>query len=51
MTDPYVQYRVADGVATLTLDSPHNRNAMSTRLVTELRQGLADAENPSLVLR
>jgi enoyl-CoA hydratase len=43
MTDPYVQYRVADGVATLTLDSPHNRNAMSTRLVTELRQGLADA--------
>ena len=26
----------ADGVATLTLDSPHNRNALSRQLVTEL---------------
>jgi len=43
MTGPYVQYRVGGGAATLTLDSPHNRNALSTRLVTELRQGLADA--------
>jgi enoyl-CoA hydratase len=43
MTGPYVQYRVADGAATLTMDSPHNRNALSTRLVTELRQGLVDA--------
>jgi enoyl-CoA hydratase len=43
MTGPYVQYRVAGGAATLTLDSPHNRNALSARLVTELRQGLADA--------
>ena len=43
MTGPYVQYRAADGAATLTLDSPHNRNALSTRLVTELRQGLAAA--------
>ena len=43
MTDRLVRYDVADGVATLTLDSPHNRNAISGRLVEQLRQGLADA--------
>lgn len=43
MTEPYVRYDLADGVATLTLDSPHNRNAISSKLVAELRQGLADA--------
>ena len=31
-----VHYDVADGVATITLDSPHNRNALSRQLVTEL---------------
>jgi enoyl-CoA hydratase/carnithine racemase len=31
-----VHLDVADGVATITLDSPHNRNALSRRLVTEL---------------
>ncbi len=31
-----VHYAVSDGVATLTLDSPANRNALSRRLVTEL---------------
>ncbi|GAA2785552.1 enoyl-CoA hydratase family protein [Saccharopolyspora taberi] len=41
--EPHVRTGVADGIATLTLDSPHNRNALSTRLVAELRQGLADA--------
>lgn len=41
---PLVTYAVADGVATLTLDSPHNRNALSRRLVTELSEGLARAE-------
>jgi len=30
-------------VARLTLDSPHNRNALSTALVEQLHQGLADA--------
>jgi enoyl-CoA hydratase len=44
MTDRQVRYEVADGVATLTLDSPHNRNAISSTLVGQLRQGLADAE-------
>ncbi|MEU9120350.1 enoyl-CoA hydratase family protein [Streptomyces sp. NPDC048506] len=31
------------GITTLTLDSPHNRNALSTRLVAELHQALVDA--------
>ncbi|MEV6777830.1 enoyl-CoA hydratase family protein [Streptomyces syringium] len=29
------------GITTLTLDSPHNRNALSARLVSELHEGLA----------
>ncbi|WP_040813868.1 enoyl-CoA hydratase family protein [Nocardia concava] len=40
---PFVRYEVADGFATLTLDSPHNRNALSSRLVTELLEGLGRA--------
>ncbi|MDJ0112050.1 enoyl-CoA hydratase, partial [Rhodococcus erythropolis] len=46
MTDqdkPYVRYDVSGGAATITLDSPHNRNAISTRLVTELQAGLTSA--------
>jgi enoyl-CoA hydratase/methylglutaconyl-CoA hydratase len=31
-----VHYAVAGGVGTITLDSPHNRNALSRQLVTEL---------------
>lgn len=38
-----VQYAVDGAVAHLTLDSPHNRNALSTALVGQLHQGLADA--------
>ncbi len=38
---PFVTCTVADRVATITLDSPHNRNALSTRLVTELRAHLS----------
>jgi methylglutaconyl-CoA hydratase len=38
-----VRYQVADGVATITLDSPHNRNALSSRLQTELRAHLHEA--------
>ncbi|GFG83745.1 enoyl-CoA hydratase family protein [Mycolicibacter algericus] len=33
----------ADGSARLTLDSPHNRNALSSRLVAQLHAGLRDA--------
>ena len=35
-----VHYEVADEVATITLDSPHNRNALSRQLVTGLFDGL-----------
>lgn len=38
-----VRYEVADGVATVTLDSPHNRNALSRRLVSDLLAALARA--------
>ncbi len=51
MTDPstgsghreLVHYAVADNVATITLDSPHNRNALSRQLVTELFERLERA--------
>jgi len=39
-----VHLDVADGVATITLDSEHNRNALSRQLVTELMAHLASAE-------
>lgn len=45
MTDALVHDQIADGIATITLDSPHNRNALSRRLVTELLDALARAEN------
>ena len=35
-TPELVHYDVADAVATITLDSPANRNALSRQLVTEL---------------
>ncbi|WP_082620916.1 enoyl-CoA hydratase-related protein [Nocardioides sp. Soil796] len=39
-----VKYATAEGIATLTFDSPHNRNALSRQLVTELYAGLERAE-------
>ncbi|MFE7743388.1 enoyl-CoA hydratase family protein [Nocardia sp. NPDC057455] len=42
-TGPFVRYEVDGGVATLTFDSPHNRNALSSKLVAELLRGLDDA--------
>jgi enoyl-CoA hydratase/carnithine racemase len=38
-----VHFGLTDGVATITLDSPHNRNALSQQLVTELVEGLERA--------
>lgn len=38
-----VQYAVDGPVARITLDSPHNRNALSTALVDQLHQGFTDA--------
>ena len=38
-----VRASVRDGVATITLDSPHNRNALSNKLVGELHAALTEA--------
>jgi enoyl-CoA hydratase len=38
-----VRYHAAGEVATVTLDSPHNRNALSAQLVTELTDRLEEA--------
>lgn len=46
MTEPLVHgsdHGTRPGLRVLTLDSPHNRNALSLRLMTELKRGLADA--------
>jgi enoyl-CoA hydratase len=49
MTDTLVHY-VSDGtVARLTLDSPHNRNALSSTLVGQLRTGLDRAGEDAAV--
>ncbi|HSL73360.1 MAG TPA: enoyl-CoA hydratase-related protein [Ilumatobacteraceae bacterium] len=39
-----VHLSVHDGIATITLDSQHNRNALSRQLLTEVHQALDDAE-------
>lgn len=47
MTETELVHLVVDrGIATITLDSPHNRNALSAQLVTEFteRLGAADAD-------
>ncbi len=53
--DELVHYAVADGIGTITLDSPHNRNALSRQLINELFQRLdetaADDEVRVVVLR
>ncbi len=41
MTDELVHIAREGAVLTLTLDSPHNRNALSTRLLEQLGEGLA----------
>lgn len=41
--DDVVRYDVSGGVATITLDSPHNRNALSTKLMVQLQDRLAAA--------
>lgn len=42
-----VHYTVEGSVARLTLDSPDNRNALSTTLVHQMHQGLTDATEES----
>jgi enoyl-CoA hydratase/methylglutaconyl-CoA hydratase len=48
-TPELVHYAAGDGVATITLDSPHNRNALSRQLITELFAGLEAADADSQV--
>lgn len=40
-----VHYDLAEGIGTITLDSPHNRNALSRQLVGELFERLATARS------
>lgn len=47
--DTIVSYAVDGHVARLTLDSPHNRNALSARLVAQLHDGLRRAETDPAV--
>lgn len=49
MTDVLVDYDADGPVARITLNSPHNRNALSARLVTQLQEGLRRAaEDPAI---
>ncbi|TDP96282.1 enoyl-CoA hydratase-related protein [Labedaea rhizosphaerae] len=43
MADELVHYEVSKGIATITLDSPHNRNALSAQLRRELKAHLTAA--------
>jgi enoyl-CoA hydratase len=50
MTDiELVHLGVDGGIATITLDSPHNRNALSAQLVTELTERLGSAASDATV--
>jgi methylglutaconyl-CoA hydratase len=49
MADELVHYAVAAGTATITLDSPHNRNALSAQLRRELSESLAKARDDNAV--
>jgi enoyl-CoA hydratase/carnithine racemase len=44
VTDRLVRLETTDGVATITLDSPANRNALSRQLVSDLHAALDGAE-------
>ncbi|SFS93553.1 enoyl-CoA hydratase family protein [Saccharopolyspora flava] len=47
--DELVHFEVADGVGTITLDSPHNRNALSAQLRRELKAHLDAAMDDDAV--
>src|ERR671924_55375 len=40
-----IRYEVGDGIATITLDSPENRNALSNELLTELLDAFESARD------
>jgi enoyl-CoA hydratase/carnithine racemase len=43
-----VRLAIADDVATITLDSQHNRNALSRQLLSELSAAITDAEDAAV---
>jgi methylglutaconyl-CoA hydratase len=49
MADELVHYVIKGGIATITLDSPHNRNALSAQLRRELRDHLSSAVDDDAV--
>jgi enoyl-CoA hydratase/carnithine racemase len=49
MSEPLVNYSVADGVALLQLDRPEARNALNTRMLEELLEHLAGAREDEMV--
>lgn len=49
MSDAAVTYHVQGGAGIITLDSPHNRNALSHVLVEQLAESLATAERDERV--
>src|SRR5437660_484615 len=49
MAEELVHYEARDGIATITLDSPHNRNALSAQLRAELTERLEAATADSAV--
>ena len=40
-----IRYEVDGGIATVTLDEPETRNALSAEMIAELRQALESAHN------
>jgi enoyl-CoA hydratase len=44
-----IRYKVEDGIATITLDSPENRNALSNELLTELIGAFESARDDEAV--
>jgi enoyl-CoA hydratase len=44
-----IRYEVVDGIATITLDSPENRNALSNELLTELLDAFESARDDDAV--
>lgn len=47
--EPRVRVSTEGGVCTITLDSPHNRNALSNQLVRELTEALSAADEDEAV--
>ena len=49
MEEPHVLYEVADNIATITLNRPHKRNAMTPEMIIRLGQAWADVRKDPAV--